>query len=112
MSPDYPNPYESDESCIYTIQASDTQVIKLNFIDFEIEARYNECDYDYLEIFDGLQSNTSSLGKYCSVEPNEIVSSSNTLVLVFMTDASVNGRGFKANYSFIDLSNIFCCELF
>lgn len=106
MSPDYPNPYESDQSCIYIIRASDNQAIKLNFVDFDLESKYSDCDYDYLEIFDGLKSNTTSFGKFCSSQPNEIVSSHNTLILEFVSDSSVNGRGFKANYSFVDLSKI------
>lgn len=62
------------------------------------------CDFDYLEIFDSLAPDAaSSLGKFCGqTKPPAFVSSFNHLRVRFLSDAKDSGRGFQANYSFID----------
>lgn len=101
MSPFYPNPYENSRNCVYDIEAPLGKAIVLNFTDFDIE---NDCDYDSLAIYDGPDSIVSKeIGNYCGEElPPPAISSLNHLHLVFDTDSSISGRGFKANYSFID----------
>lgn len=101
MSPFYPSPYENSRNCIFDIEAPLGKAIVLNFTDFDIE---DDCDFDSLAIYDGPDSIASKeIGNYCGEEqPPPAISSLNHLHLVFKTDSSINGRGFKANYSFID----------
>lgn len=102
-SPGYPRVYDGDQTCIYDIEAPLGKVVALDFIDFDMEA-HDGCEFDSLEIYDGHDSNATSLGMFCSGDkPAPIVSSYNILHLVFQVDASIGGKGFYANYSFIDV---------
>ncbi|XP_031624566.1 cubilin homolog [Contarinia nasturtii] len=99
-SPWYPNPYEDNKNCIYDIQAPLGKSIILNFTAFDIEA---DCDFDSLSIYDGVDSNSTLIGQYCgSNKPPVAMSTMNHLHLVFSTDSSNQGPGFRAQYSFID----------
>lgn len=58
-----------------------------------------ECAYDHLEIFDGKDGGASSLGRFCGTrKPSPVVSSSNQMFLRFLSDNSVQKRGFDASY--------------
>lgn len=76
----------------------------LNIVDFDIE-QHSACDFDNLEIFDSFEAdNATSLGRFCGqVKPGTFVSSFNHLHVHFSSDGSINGRGFLANYSFVDV---------
>lgn len=103
-SPNYPNPYAGERNCEYDISAPQGKVIALTVLDLDIEV-HSICEFDYLQIFDGFQSdNATSLGRYCGLEkPEALVSTFNHLHVHFSSDASITGRGFVANYSFIDV---------
>ena len=78
-----------------------------NILDLDIE-QHSSCDFDYLEIYGGpFADNSSSLGKFCGdYKPgllNTFTTQHNQLLVHFTTDASVFGRGFQANYSFVDV---------
>lgn len=99
MSPMYPQQYTSAQMCIYEIGAPLGSAVTLQFQDFDMEGS-SDCSYDFLEIYDGHQSNDTKIGRYCGTgRPNQVVSTYNFLTLVFQSDGSVGGRGFKANYS-------------
>lgn len=63
------------------------------------------CEFDNLQIFDGFEAeNATSLGRFCGKnKPGDFISTFNHLHIHFSSDASINGRGFVANYSFIDV---------
>lgn len=86
------------------------KAIVLNFTDFDIE---DDCDFDSLSIYDGIDSNSTEIGNYCGTSlPPAAISTHNHMHLVFETDASLAGRGFKANYSFIDAGLLVLCIAF
>lgn len=100
MSPFYPQPYENSRVCHFDIIAPLGKAIVLNFTDFDIE---DDCDFDSLAIYDGSDSTSTQIGNYCGEEtPPPAISTLNHMHLVFQSDTSISGRGFKANYSFID----------
>ena len=104
-SPNYPQPYAGERACEYDISAPLGKVIVLNVEDLDIEM-HSICEFDNLEIFDGfVNDNATSLGRFCgqTKPPGPFVSSFNHLRVHFNSDASVNGRGFVANYSFVDV---------
>jgi len=74
----------------------------------DIEGRNQNCYYDYIEIFDGDNENATKLATLCGNEenmPNEpYYSTFNSMYIKFTTDSSIEGRGFKANYTTIDRS--------
>lgn len=79
----------------------------LNILDLDIE-QHSGCEFDYLEIYDGPYADNSTLmNRYCGDMKPGIVTSLpsqyNHLLVHFTTDASVFGRGFLANYTFIDV---------
>lgn len=58
-----------------------------------------ECTYDHLEIYDGRDMRSPTLGRFCGTKkPPPVVSSSNKMFLRFFSDNSVQKRGFEASY--------------
>jgi cubilin len=76
----------------------------LNVQDLDVE-KHTACEFDNLEIFDGFEAdNATSLGRFCGdTKPGTFTSSFNHLHVHFSSDASINGRGFMANFSFVDV---------
>lgn len=100
QSPWYPKPYEHSKVCAFNIIAPLSKAVVLNFTDFDVE---DVCDFDSLSIYDGVDVNSTKIGEYCgTMLPPVATSTQNHLHLLFSTDSSNAGRGFKANYSFID----------
>ncbi|GFV64578.1 bone morphogenetic protein 1 [Trichonephila clavipes] len=86
---------------MFICRAQPSHFINLTFQDFDIAGGEN-CQYDYLAIYDGDKSNKSNLiGRFCNTKkpPTEIVSSWNWLLLEFSSDAEGNGRGFALKYA-------------
>ena len=69
------------------------------FNDFELEP-HQECTYDHVEIFDGHDVLSRSLGKFCGAKvPYPIIASSNAMFMTFYSDASVQRKGFHATHA-------------
>lgn len=63
-----------------------------------MEAHF-ECAYDHLEVYDGLDVRSPGLGRFCGTKkPPPVVSSGNKMFLRFVSDNSVQKRGFEASY--------------
>lgn len=76
------------------------KAIVMNFTDFDIE---DDCDFDSLSIYDGIDANSTKIGQYCGTRtPPTVISTLNHVHMIFQTDSSNTGTGFRANYSFID----------
>uniref|UniRef100_A0A1I8JQC4 Metalloendopeptidase n=1 Tax=Macrostomum lignano TaxID=282301 RepID=A0A1I8JQC4_9PLAT len=75
----------------------------LNFTAFDIEGR-DRCEYDYLDIFDGVDEATSKrIGRYCGDQPPEsITSENNTMKISFISDGTVSKGGFSASFMVVD----------
>ncbi|XP_075389594.1 scavenger receptor cysteine-rich domain-containing protein DMBT1 [Tenrec ecaudatus] len=56
------------------------------------------CPYDFIEVFDGPQSESFSLGRFCSGTTPIFTSSSNHMMVVFHSDAIITNVGFHASY--------------
>ncbi|XP_011637168.1 cubilin-like [Pogonomyrmex barbatus] len=106
QSPFYPEPYHHSKTCIYEIIQPTNKGIQLTMLDMDIEGRYQNCFYDYVEIFDGDNENATKLATLCGDEENmpntPFFSTHNVMYIKFTTDNSIDGRGFKANYTAID----------
>ncbi|EFN89302.1 Cubilin, partial [Harpegnathos saltator] len=105
-SPFYPNNYPGSKTCIYEIIQPVNQGIVLNILDMDIEGLSTDCFYDYIEIHDGDNENATKLATLCGNEyhipPTPFISTHNYMFIKFTTDNSLEGRGFKANYTTID----------
>ncbi|KAH0809453.1 hypothetical protein GEV33_013339 [Tenebrio molitor] len=104
QSPGYPNRYSNSLECVYEIVQPLGKIIKLEFTDLDLETNSSpDCIYDFVEVRDGHDQNSTLLGTYCDRIPSLIVSSYNYLWIRFQTDSNNGGRGFKANYTTVSL---------
>ncbi|KAL1024015.1 hypothetical protein UPYG_G00050330 [Umbra pygmaea] len=95
-SPNWPDKYPSRKECTWAITSTPGHRVKLLFSDFEIE-QHQECAYDHLEAFDGDSDSAAILGRLCgSQTPDPLVSTGNKMYLRFISDASVQRKGFQA----------------
>jgi PKD repeat protein len=96
--------YSSSTSSITIAPQGSSQII-LNFTQFDVESPSNgaaNCDYDYLEIFDGPDQNSPSLGQYCNVltgSPATIFSSGGVITIYLYSDGGVEGQGFAVDWN-------------
>lgn len=108
-SPMYPGTYHSSRLCLYEIVQPPGKRIVLNILDMEIEGlSRNNCYFDYLEIYDGDNENSTKLATLCGdaedMPTDPFYSTHNYMLLKFASDTSLQFRGFNANYSTIDSS--------
>uniref|UniRef100_A0A8C8DU02 Metalloendopeptidase n=1 Tax=Oryzias sinensis TaxID=183150 RepID=A0A8C8DU02_9TELE len=97
-SPNWPDRYPSKKACTWSLSTTPGHRIKIVFNEVDMETHL-ECAYDHLEIFDGKDDRTPTLGRFCGTKkPAAVVSSSNKMFLRFLSDNSVQKRGFEASY--------------
>nr|XP_061791464.1 dorsal-ventral patterning tolloid-like protein 1 isoform X1 [Nerophis lumbriciformis] len=98
-SPNWPDKYPSRKECTWDITATPGHRVTITFSEFEIE-QHQECAYDHLEAFDGDGDAAAILGRLCgSKVPEPLVSTANRMYLRFISDASVQRKGFQATHS-------------
>ncbi|KAK7929008.1 hypothetical protein WMY93_005403 [Mugilogobius chulae] len=98
-SPNWPDKYPSRKECTWDISATPGHRVKISFSEFEIE-QHQECAYDHLEAFDGDGDTATILGRLCgSKTPEPLISTGNKMYLRFISDASVQRKGFQATHS-------------
>ena len=75
--------------------------------DFDIEGTFGDhCMFDYIEMRDGDNENSTLIGRFCgdqSLAPELITSTFNYLWMTFVTDGSVQNRGFVLNYTTVEV---------
>lgn len=105
-SPNYPGTYPNNTECILTITAPVNYVIRVDFLDkFHLEES-PICEYDRLEIRNGLHGYSELLNKFCGSNfPNEVTSTDRYLWLKFSSDDSIEYTGFKGVYSYLKLDS-------
>lgn len=97
-SPNYPDDYRPNKECIWKITVPDGYQVALRFHSFEIE-NHDDCVYDYLDIRDGHEENSTLIGVFCGYKkPEDIKSASNKMRIKFVTDGSVQKAGFSATF--------------
>ena len=91
--------YSDSEDYTMTFKPAETGgKIKAEFIEFNVEDNAY-CDYDYLEIYDGVDNTASLIGKYCGTTSPGTIEATNldgALTFVFHSDFSINRPGWKA----------------
>uniref|UniRef100_H3ANE1 Tolloid like 1 n=1 Tax=Latimeria chalumnae TaxID=7897 RepID=H3ANE1_LATCH len=98
-SPNWPDKYPSRKECTWEITAPPGHRVKVSFNEFEIE-QHQECAYDHLEVFDGETDKSPILGRLCgSKTPDAVIATGNKMFLRFISDASVQRKGFQATHS-------------
>uniref|UniRef100_A0A3B5AXX3 Cubilin n=1 Tax=Stegastes partitus TaxID=144197 RepID=A0A3B5AXX3_9TELE len=90
--------YHHNINCSYHIMVQADTVIDLKFNTFHLEAS-SACRYDYVAVYDGQDTLAPLLGKFCgAVLPPDLRSTTNQLFIVFRTDHTQNGIGWRATY--------------
>ncbi|BES88254.1 CUB domain [Nesidiocoris tenuis] len=98
-SPNYPDTYPSRKDCVWHFTTTPGHRIKLIFSEFELEP-HQECAYDHISVYDGDSPEAMSLGRFCGAKaPHPIIATSNQMLMIFKTDASVQKKGFLAAHS-------------
>ncbi|XP_028391996.1 dorsal-ventral patterning tolloid-like protein 1 [Dendronephthya gigantea] len=108
-SRNFPEHYWGNMHCFWRIQAGPDHKIRLivQTIDFEDLSHFDgssQCR-DYIDIFDGANRNSKSLGRWCKTRA-DLVSSGTYLYIEMHTSARVSHRGFKAKYFAIHTNNV------
>ncbi|KAG8573749.1 hypothetical protein GDO81_012532 [Engystomops pustulosus] len=100
-SPLYPAKYPNNQNCSWIIKALEPfNHVTISFTDFRTEARNQNCTEDFVEILDGDNYASPSIGRFCGrVIPHPVTSLSNALVLRFVSNGYTNDKGFHASYS-------------
>uniref|UniRef100_A0A1I7UVG7 Cubilin n=1 Tax=Caenorhabditis tropicalis TaxID=1561998 RepID=A0A1I7UVG7_9PELO len=106
-SPNYPEKYLPHMHCVYTIYVSYSKVVKLTFDAFDLEVTAaKECEYDRVEVYTSYHNETvhgDLIGKFCgAMLPPAVFSTSNTMVVVFVSDRSVSGPGWNAKFEAVN----------
>ena len=93
--------YGTSEDVQITIAPTGASTVDLNFLSFAIEAGTNgSCEYDYLDVFDGPNTSSTLIGKYCNNNiPTTISSTGGSITIVFHSDGGVEDTGFEIDWN-------------
>ncbi|XP_075542431.1 tolloid-like protein 1 tolkin [Dermacentor variabilis] len=98
QSPNYPDDYRPNKECVWKITVPEDYQVALKFQSFEVE-NHDSCVYDYLEVRDGHDASSQLLGKFCGYRtPDDLRSTTNRMLVKFVSDGSVNKAGFSATF--------------
>ena len=107
-SPNYPNKHSDGEYCSWKISVSPGNQIRLTFSNLSF---HNQNDASKLIVYDGENVSGKVLGVFYGNLPpawNELYSSSNHMLVMFVSNATDSYTGFNASYSFIERRGKFC----
>ncbi len=88
--------YRLNEDYTYVISPDGASNFSIEFAAFDVEpGSAGNCNYDYLEIFDGPDVNAPLIGKYCNDtgSPGIITASGTALTLRFHSDGATQNNG-------------------
>ncbi|BES95605.1 calcium ion Hypothetical protein [Nesidiocoris tenuis] len=94
--------YGNNLNCEWRIAMPGRDRIRLEFSSFRLEFQ-SDCAYDYLAVYDGPSTDDKLLGRWCGTDgpTKPIISSTNSVTVVFDSDASFNEGGFTIDYSLV-----------
>ncbi|KAF4084479.1 hypothetical protein AMELA_G00129210 [Ameiurus melas] len=97
-SPYYPSYYHDNAYCAWHLSAPAGQTVFLSFQDLDLDRC---CNCDYVNVYDGPSTAYHLIGKLCqnSTSHLDFQSSSSYMTVMFRSDYSGVGRGFKAYFS-------------
>jgi len=76
------------------------QKISLVVDDVNLE-HYGDCEYDYVTLYDGPTENSTVINTFCTPNPSTFKSSGSSVLVVFISDGSVNNGNFSLNWTFV-----------
>ncbi|KAG6445800.1 hypothetical protein O3G_MSEX004120 [Manduca sexta] len=97
-SPNYPDDYQPNKLCIWRLSVPQDYQVALRFHSFEVE-NHDTCSYDKVKVRDGDSMDSPLIGMFCGHKiPPDIRSTSNTLLVIFESDSTVQKAGFSATF--------------
>jgi len=92
--------YGDNEDSEVTIAPTGAATVDLTFVAFDIEpGSASNCDYDWLEIYDGPTTGSPLIDRYCNDNiPTTLSSTGGSVTIVFHSDGGVNEPGFRMNW--------------
>ncbi|KAK3791976.1 hypothetical protein RRG08_035467, partial [Elysia crispata] len=101
QSPNYPNNYPNNVYCEWTIRTDVGTKVQLTFSAFELHnSYYCSSSIDSVTIRDGSNSTAGLIGRLCgSGYSDSIVTSGNSLYILFTSDNSFSLSGFQGQWS-------------
>ncbi|CAG0891432.1 unnamed protein product [Darwinula stevensoni] len=107
LSPTYPGAYPKGLNCSYRFQGDKDQRIRLEFRDFDLFYGGPHCPFDYVRVYDGLETSAPLVGTYCGQRRNLVIYSSTENLLITLTTmermADAQNRGFSGLYEFSEV---------
>ncbi|RVE63598.1 hypothetical protein OJAV_G00137890 [Oryzias javanicus] len=100
-TPNWPDgKYPLGVSCSWLVTVAPNEVIQVKFEKFVLEGDA-ECRFDFVAFFNGKETDDSRMiGKFCGDQtPEPIITSTNELLVQFVSDYSVPSDGFLASYT-------------
>ena len=98
-SPNFPRNYPHNTQCVWVLRGTPGKKVTLTFTNMDIEA-HSTCIYDYVELRQGDNGNSSLINRYCGTNlPAAVTSFGNSLYVKFLSDSSSSGTGFRAEYT-------------
>ncbi|CAM4528259.1 unnamed protein product [Leuciscus chuanchicus] len=95
----FPSHYKPNSKCTWYITVPEGHVVMVQFRIFDLEADPT-CRFDYVDVYNGHSYTVQKLGRFCGTfRPGALISTSNTMMLEMVSDASTGGRGFLAYFS-------------
>ncbi|KAJ8727242.1 hypothetical protein PYW08_015639 [Mythimna loreyi] len=94
--------YDINMNCTWFIEAPANKIVVLKFLYIDLESQ-TDCNNDYIALYDGLEIDTDKrLALMCGNinSTTTLRSKGNTALLQFVTDSSLNMRGFKVQVYF------------
>ncbi|XP_046553787.1 bone morphogenetic protein 1-like [Haliotis rubra] len=93
-SPNYPGPYPNNQECSWTIHAATNTNIEAKVRNALFEST-SQCTYDFLEIYDGVRTSSSSAGRFCGDDDTDYISSGHIITVRFHSDSGTRNKGFQ-----------------
>lgn len=94
--------YGANEDAQITITPTGAATVDLTFPFFDIEpGSAGNCDYDWLEIYDGPNTASPLIDRYCNdnIPTGTISSTGSSMTLVFHSDGGLEMGGFRASWN-------------
>ncbi|EDO50070.1 predicted protein, partial [Nematostella vectensis] len=92
--------YPNNVYCAWQIEQRPGYAVDLLFLTLDLEFAVN-CSRDYIEVFDGPDNSSQSLGRFCSDKDvkRHVVTSGNAMLVEFVTNGRVARSGFDISYT-------------
>ncbi|XP_061426215.1 LOW QUALITY PROTEIN: adhesion G-protein coupled receptor G6-like [Lethenteron reissneri] len=108
QSPSYPSKYPSNLNCRWEITVPSGSSVRLTVQELLLESQTSGCKYDYLLVSYGFE-HVGAPAMVCmmpSAGQRAMISPGNRLVLQFVTDASLEEKGFRITVDTIDAPRV------